>query len=154
MSNFLEQNIFYQKSKSKYNPDVNLKKNIIEKERNINLFKKNDIIYNSITNIVPTNIKTFKDLELQKDLPINNIDKLIAEKNKERQNLELELNNNKQKFTINEPVVEKIQNYNELKNIQSNFLKKQNIEIQDNKNRYEDIMNDLKYLGIINNNYK
>ena len=144
-------NIFLQKSKDKFNPDVILKKNSIEKDRKNNIFKKNDIVYNSITNITPNNIKTTKDLELQKDIPICNFDTLLAEKTKERNEQENINKTTKQKIIINNTVNEKTQTYNELKSELLDFTNLQKNEIKTNKNKYENIIDNLKNLGIINN---
>ena len=60
MSNPISNNVFLQKSKEKYNPDVNQKKSTLEKTRKENVFKKNTVVYNSITNQIPENIKSHK----------------------------------------------------------------------------------------------
>jgi hypothetical protein len=142
-------NIFLQKSKDKFNPDVISKKTSIEKDRKNNIFKKNDIVYNSITNLTPNNIKTTKDLELQKDTPICNLDLLLAEKTKERNEQEIINKTTKQKIIINNN--EQTQTYNELKSELLNFTNLQKNEIKTNKNKYENIIDNLKNLGIINN---
>jgi hypothetical protein len=147
MSNdLLQKNIFYQNSKDKYNPDIIIKKNNVENERVKNIFKKNNITYNSITNHTPNIINTSKDLELQKDTPLMNIDKAIALKQQER--MEQYLNKpNKQKILI---VEEQKELCTELKIGHQDFAKKQTHEILINKNKYEDIVKDLKDLGIFN----
>lgn len=142
-------NIFLQKSKDKFNPDVISKKTSIEKDRKNNIFKKNDIVYNSITNLTPNNIKTTKDLELQKDTPICNLDLLLAEKTKERNEQEIINKTTKQKIIINNN--EQTQTYNELKSELLDFTNLQKNEIKTNKNKYENIIDNLKKLGIINN---
>ena len=151
MNNILQKNIFLQQTKDKYNPDVISKKNIIEKDRKNNIFKKNEIVYNSITNISHTNIKTHKDLELQKDKPLNNLTELLAEKNKERCEQEIITKLPKQKVIINNLNNEKVQTYSELKSEQINFTSLQENEIKQNKNKYENIIDNLKNLGILNN---
>jgi len=142
-------NIFLQKSKDKFNPDVISKKTSIEKDRKNYIFKKNDIVYNSITNLTPNNIKTTKDLELQKDTPICNLDLLLAEKTKERNEQEIINKTTKQKIIINNN--EQTQTYNELKSELLDFTNLQKNEIKTNKNKYENIIDNLKNLGIINN---
>jgi hypothetical protein len=151
MNNLLQKNIFLQQTKDKYNPDVISKKNIIEKDRKNNIFKKNEIVYNSITNISHANIKTHKDLELQKDKPLNNLTELLAEKNKERCEQEIITKLPKQKVFINNLNNEKVQTYSELKSEQINFTSLQENEIKQNKNKYENIIDNLKNLGILNN---
>tara|TARA_B110000971_G_C19625688_1_gene326874 strand:+ start:30 stop:470 length:441 start_codon:yes stop_codon:yes gene_type:complete len=144
-------NIFLQQSKDKYNPDVTTKKKIIEQDRTNNIFKKNDIVYNSITNISHSNIKTHKDLELQKDTPLNNFSVLLAEKNKERNEQDNISKLPKQKVIINNLSNEKVQTYNELKSEQIEFANLQENEIKQNKNKYQNIIGNLKNLGILNN---
>jgi hypothetical protein len=153
MNNLLEKNIFYQKCKEKYNPDVLVKKSTIEKTRSDVIFKKNDLVYNSITNNIPDNINSQKDLELKKDLPLTNIELILQQKNLER--LEEDNNNSKnikQKVIINDDETNnKSVIYNELKNEQIEYSKIRNNQIKNNKDRYDDIMVNLKNLGIINN---
>ena len=152
MNNLLEKNIFYQKSKDKSNPDVLIKKSTIEKNRTEAVFKKSDLVYNSITNTVPENIRSPKDLELKRDLPLSNLELLIQQKTNERND---EDNNNKlikQKVIINDDIkTNDSLIHKELKNEQTEFSKIQIDKIQNNKDRYNDIMSNLKNLGIINN---
>jgi len=152
MNNLLEQNIFYQKCKDKYNPDVLIKKNKIELNRSEIIFKKNDLVYNSITNNIPQDIRSQKDLELNRDLPITNIEVLVQQKNKERIEDDNINKNIKQKVIINNEISSN-ENliHKELKNEQIEFSKIQNNQIKNNKNRYDDIIINLKNLGIINN---
>jgi hypothetical protein len=149
--NNLQKNIFLQKSKDKFNPDIISKKNLLENERKNNIIKKNNLIYNSITNIVPTEIKSYKDLELQKDIPICNFENLLAEKNKERIDQEVSNKSIKQKVIVSNINNEKIQTYNELKSEQINLLNLKNKETENNKNNYDNIIDNLKKLGILNN---
>lgn len=152
MNNLLEKNIFYQKCKEKYNPDILVKKNTIEKTRSEIIFKKNDLVYNSITNNVPQNIRSQKDLELHRDLPLTNLESLIQQKNKERIEEDNANKNIKQKVIVdNEIETNKNLIYKELKNEQIEFSKIQNSQIKHNKDRYDDIIINLKNLGIINN---
>jgi hypothetical protein len=153
MSNqLLQKNIFYKKSKDKFNPDVVVKKKNIEKERTGNIFKQNNVVYNSITNQAPSNIKKQSDLILTKDEPISNIDKLVTNKLNERLEQETQNKMIKQKVAlddINAP--HNAKEYTDLKNMQINYSKTQTKEILVNKNKYENIMKNLKDLGIINN---
>jgi hypothetical protein len=148
----MNDNIFFQISKNKYNPDVLQKKNEIEKKRTETIFKKNAVVYNSITNQVPNEIRNQKDLELNKDLPINNIDNILAEKNKERKELEnmLKQQQQKQKVILNNEVNEKVLNCIDLKNIQKYHAESKKKEIEINKNKYQNIILHLKNSGIIN----
>jgi predicted glycosyltransferase len=143
----LQKNIFYQKSKEKYNPDIIIKKSNIESERTKNIFKKNNITYNSITNQTPDVINTSKDLELKKDTAIMNIDQIVILKQQERIEQQTLIKPNKQKIIM---VEEQKQSNNELKNVHQDFIRKQTNENIINKNKYEDIVKDLKDLGIFN----
>ena len=76
----IQKNVFIQKSKDKFNPDVIKKVESEDKNRKVSVFKKTNQTYNSITNQNPDNIKTQKDLELEKDNPLNNIEQIILQK--------------------------------------------------------------------------
>jgi hypothetical protein len=154
MNNQISNNIFLQKSKEKYNPDIIQKKNNLDKIRKENIFKKNTIVYNSITNQVPENIMSYKDLELEKDVTINNINQLIAKKTKERNELEEEFKQKtpKQKIVMHDNTVNNNSStFNEMKKIQSEYIIDHTKKIETNKNKYDHIMKNLKDLGIINN---
>ncbi len=147
-------NIFLQKSKEKYNPDIAQKKNNLDKTRKENIFKKNTIVYNSITNQIPENIMSHKDLELEKDCVLNNINQLIAKKTKERNDLEEEFKhkNPKQKIVMNDNTINNNSlTFNDMKKIQSEYIIDHNKKIETNKYKYDHIMKNLKDLGIINN---
>ena len=62
MNPHITNNVFLQKSKDKYNPDVTQKKSVLDKTRKENIFKKNTVVYNSITNQVPENVRSHKNL--------------------------------------------------------------------------------------------
>ena len=78
-------NVFIQKSNKKFNPDVLKKVEFEDKNRTQSVYKKSNQTYNSITNQNPENIKTQKDLELEKDNPLDNIEQIILQKKKERE---------------------------------------------------------------------
>ena len=146
-----QKNLFLQKSKDKFNPDVLKKKEDFDKNRKINIFKKSTVTYNSITNQVPDNIKNQKDLELNKDLVITDLDNIIMQKKKEREEQDILLKPQKQKLVTNDNIIDdKNQDFNELKTEQTQYLDTQKKIIETNKNKYEDIMNNLKNLGILN----
>lgn len=154
MNTQISNNVFLQKSKDKYNPDVNQKKCNLEKTRKENVFKKNTIVYNPITNQVPENIKSYKDLELEKDVAIDNINQVIAKKTEERIALEEEFKqkNPKQKIIMTDnTTTDKPLTFTEMKNIQTEYSIHHKKKIETNKNKYDDIMKNLKDLGIINN---
>lgn len=154
MNTQIKNNVFLQKSQKKYNPDVNQKKFNLEKTRKENVFKKNTIVYNSITNQIPENIKSYQDLQLEKDSAIININQLITKKNEERIALEEEFkqNNPKQKIIMSDNTTDtKISTFTEMKKIQTEYAIHHNKKVETNKNKYEGIMKNLKDLGIINN---
>jgi hypothetical protein len=147
-----QKNIFLQNSKDKCNPDVLKKKDDVDKNRKMNVFKKSTTTYNSITNHTPENIKSQKDLELQKDGVLTNIESIILQKKKEREDQEALLKPQKQKLVMEDDLEQKkIQNFNEMKEEQSEYLISHKKVIENNKNRYDNILNNLKNLGIINN---
>jgi len=147
-----QKNVFLQKSKDKFNPDVLKKKDDVDKNRKINVFKKSNTTYNSITNHTPESIKSQKDLELQKDSVIQNLESIIMQKKKEREEQEIQLKPQKQKIIIEENIEQKkIQDFNEMKEEQTEYLNTHKKVVEDNKNRYDDILCNLKNLGILNN---
>ena len=154
MNTQIKNNVFLQKSKEKYNPDVNQKECTLKKTRKENVFKKNTVVYNSITHQVPENIKSSRDLELDKDSAITNINQLITQKNDERKALEEEFKqkNPKQKIIMTDnTTTEKPTTFTEMKKIQADYTTQHNKKVEINKNKYGDIMKNLKDLGIINN---
>ena len=149
-----QQNIFLQKKKEKFNPDVETKKKNEEKARVVSVFKKSNVTYNSITNQTPQIVKSQKDLELNKDIPLDNINQIIAQKMKEREEQDQVNKPQKQKIVMEETTTEikpSIEDFNDMKLEQKEQLDKQNKIIENNKNKYEDIMCNLKKLGILNN---
>ena len=147
-----QKNVFLQKTKDKFNPDVLKAKDAIDKNRKINVFKKTNVTYNSITNNTPENIKSQKDLELQKDNAIQNIETVMAQIKKDREEQEIQLKPQKQKLIINETLEKKkIHDFNEMKEEQTEYLNTHKKVVEINKNRYDDILSNLKNLGILNN---
>ena len=146
-----QKNLFLQKSKDKFNPDVITKKDEFDKNRKVNIFKKSTVTYNSITNQIPNNIKNQKDLELCKDSAISDLENIIMQKKKERDDQDILLKPPKQKLVLNDDINDnKNQDFNELKTEQTQYLNTQKKIIETNKNKYDDIMNNLKNLGILN----
>jgi hypothetical protein len=146
-----QKNLFLQKSKDKFNPDVIMKKDEFDKNRKVNIFKKSTVTYNSITNQIPNNIKNQKDLELGKDSAITDLENIILQKKKEREEQDILLKPQKQKLVLNDNINDnKNQDFNDLKTEQTQYLDTQKKIIEINKNKYDDIMNNLKDLGILN----
>lgn len=145
-----QNNLFLQKTKEKFNPDVLKKKIEFDKNRKINIFKKSNVTYNSITNNIPNTIKTQKDLELPKDDVISDLDSVILKKKKEREDQGVLLKQHKQKLIVPNKSEEENTEFIELKSEQNKYLDTHKKTIETNKNKYDDIMNDLKNLGILN----
>jgi hypothetical protein len=140
--------------KDKSNPDIIKKTNENDSTRKNTKFRLTSITYNSITNNTPAVIKKQKDLELEKDKPINNISNNINQKLKERKDQDTLYKPPKHKINVVDQNSnnELIQNFNELKNDQKLFTVSQKNSIELNKNKYDNIICNLKDLGIITNN--
>ena len=156
MNNLLEKNIFIKMNQTKFNPDINSKNEAIKNDRETNIFMKSNITYNSITNHVPIDIKSQKDLELNKDKPLENLKDIILNKAKERMEQEQLFKPIKQKILINTENNNTEnnnvpQNFNDLKIDQTIFNDNQQTTINNNKNKYENILKNLKSLGILGN---
>ena len=160
----MEQNIFYSQKNNilqaqmskhdtenindcsrKYNPDIDDKYKIKKNERNNNNFNLSNIIYNPITGIIPSDIKSPNDLKINTLNHNDNIDKLISQKENERC----------QQDILYKPLQTKIVNNNIQENINniSNFdeLKHQSTQINNiADDKYNNILEGLKNLGIIN----
>ncbi len=155
----MNNNIFIKLNKNKYNPDIESKLNNISQERTQTKFNLSKTIYNPITGVIPDKLNTQNDLVLQKDKHIVDIKSLISQKEFERaeqneiykpiktkivNNIIQDSNNlvkddsfKNDSFKNNDY----IKTYNELKHI----IPPTNI----NQNNYNNILGDLKDLGII-----
>jgi hypothetical protein len=145
----MKKNVFYEMKKNKNNPDILVKKKEKENERKSNVFKSSTTTYNSITNQIPNTVKTQKDLELSKDKPLSNIEKLIADKALERQLEEKKFKPVKQKLISNEENTIENNNFNDLKKEQQQSINEQKTIILNNKNKFNNLLNNLKSLSII-----
>lgn len=150
----MENNIFFKDKKNKFNPDVI--KNASKKtgERKKTEFQVSKTVYNPVTNeAVPDTIKSAKDLKLKKDDCLNNNDikKMIKEKQNERTKQEYDLKPVKLKAIPDDLIVDKhIENFDELKKNSEAHVKKVIQEHSVQKNKFDNIISNLKDLGIIN----
>ena len=149
----MENNIFLKDKKDKFNPDVI--KNVSKKtnERKKTEFEASKTIYNPVTNQVPNNVKTAKDLKLEKDNSLNTyeIKKIMRDKENERRKQEADLKPIKLKAIPEDLIIDKhIENFDELKKNSETHAKKVIQEHESQKNKYDNIITSLKNLGIIN----
>ena len=146
----MENNIFFKNKKDKFNPDVlsNLSKKSGERQKTE--FKESKTIYNGITNTVPDKIKNYKDLKLEMDHPMENTKKTLASKLDERSKQEYELKPQKLRALPQNLIVDKhIENFDELKNNSESHMKITQQELNQQRDKYTNIMSNLKNLGIL-----
>jgi hypothetical protein len=146
----MENNIFFKNNKKKFNPDIanNMAKKTMERRKSE--FAASKTVYNSITNQVPQNVKTIKDLELKKDKPLSNESQILTGKISERTKQDMELKPQKMKTIIDNLIVDKhIENFDELKNKSEIFINENIKEQIKQKHDYYNIMENLKSLGIL-----
>ena len=141
----MENNIFF-KTKNKHNPDIILKMDDKQKERDVNIFINNNMIYNPITGIIPQKITDADDLVIiKKEEQKCDISKKIIEKQNERDEQDI----------LCLPINNKIAPINMNTNNQTNnYIKqfddfKKGIVLQKNNSKYNDILMGLQDLGII-----
>jgi hypothetical protein len=151
----MENNIFFKNKKEteKFNPDVisNLSKK--NGERKKIEFKASPTVYNAITNIVPKDVKSPKDLLLNSNEPFDDIKKLINQKKIERSRQDFDLKPQRIKALPDNLIVDKhIENFDELKNNSEIHMKNTINTMTEQKSKYNDIMLNLKRLGILNKN--
>ena len=149
----MENNIFFKNKKEtdKFNPDVisNLSKK--NGERKKSEFKSSQTVYNAITNIVPKEVKSAKDLQLNSNEPFDDIKKLINQKKTERSRQDFDLKPQKIKALPDNLIVDKhIENFDELKNNSEIHMKNTINSMTQQKSKYNEIMLNLKRLGILN----
>ncbi len=138
----MDNNIFFKNRKEKFNPDVDNKLQEREKERSNTKFEMLNTIYNPIIGIAPEKVNNSKDLVLKIDTNKKNIKELIQEKENER------LKQDEIYKPIKNKIVNKPIENNNYENINTfSDLKKNMIQKTENKNN--NILNNLKSLGII-----
>ena len=166
----MENNIFVKIKREKFNPDVDEKMKGKESEREKTRFELTTSIYNPITGVVPSQIRSNNDLVLQKDCAYSTTDikKLIMEKENERVNQDIQykpvktkvINNNPQNsyVGVNQPNQDTyqqqsrtnyIETYEELKKGSAHVKSEQEKNINSNKDKYNNILDGLKDLCII-----
>ena len=146
----MENNIFFKNKKDKFNPDVlsNLSKKSGERQKTE--FRESKTVYNGITNNVPDKIKNYKDLKLEMDRPMENTKKTLASKLDERSKQEYELKPQKLRALPQNLIIDKhIENFDELKNNSESHMKTTQNEMNQQKDKYTNIMSNLKNLGIL-----
>ena len=139
----MENNIFYKNSKKKFNPDIKERYTNKEIERTCK-YNLNTIFYNPITNIVPPKIESTQDLILNNEINNNNLQKILMDKEKDRNHQDKEytfINNKLNIFDQN--ANNSISTFNDLKQLSNNTNSTNNIH------KYNNILVDLKTLGII-----
>ena len=145
----MENNIFIKEKKGKSNPDIitNLSKKNTERKKNEYVASNN--VINSITNKVPEKIRNQKDLLLEKDTPLQNINKLIMARKNERSKEEYETRPQELKVLPNNLTVDKqINNFQELKTTSETQIKNTLEQQKIQKSKYNDIINNLKKSGL------
>ena len=165
----MENNIFVKIKRDKFNPDVENKLKGKETERTNTKFNLTKSIYNPITGIIPSQIQSNNDLILNKDCSysVHDIKKLIMDKESERiaqdkhfkpiktkvinNNLNIiettNTNTNTNTNTTNR--TNYIQTYEELKKGSNDTKNEHSKNINQNKEKYNNILDGLKDLGII-----
>ena len=149
----MENNIFFKNKKNteKFNPDIIIDLSKKNNERKKVEFKSSQRVYNGITNIVPLEIKSQKDLLLSMNEPFDDVKKLINQKKSERSKQDFELKPQQIKALPNNLIVDKhIENFDELKNNSEIYMKNTINSMKEQKTKYNDIMINLKRLGILN----
>lgn len=168
----MENNIFVKMKREKFNPDIEKKLKGKEGEREKTRFDLSTSIYNPITGVVPSQIRSNNDLVLEKDCAYSNTDikKLIMEKENERVTQDIQykpvktkvINNNPQSSNIsinysdsNQDNLQQqnrtnyIETYEELKRGSTQGKNEQTQLVNQNKEKYNNILDGLKDLGII-----
>jgi hypothetical protein len=147
----MENNIFFKNKKDKFNPDVVSSYSKSNSNRKKNEFKDTKVVYNAITqDQVPDKVKSAKDLQLKKDTPIDNTKRALAQKMDERNKQEFELKPQKLKSLPQNLIVDKkIENFEELKKSSETHIKKTLQEHEKQKHKYDDILGNLKNLGVL-----
>ena len=153
----MENNIFFKNKKDKFNPDVinNLSKKTSERKKTE--FIESKIIYNGITNDVPNKIKNSNDLKLDIDETIdtNTMRKIIKQKEDERSKQDYDLKPQKLKCLPENLIIDKhIENFDELKKNSESYIKKTVQEHSVQKSKYDNIISNLKDLGIFSDTNK
>lgn len=153
----MENNIFFKNKKDKFNPDVinNLSKKTTERKKTE--FIESKIIYNGITNDVPNKIKNSNDLKLDIDESIdtNTMKKIIKQKEDERSKQDYDLKPQKLKCLPDNLIIDKhIENFDELKKNSESYIKKTVQEQSVQKSKYDNIISNLKDLGIFSDTNK
>ena len=146
-NDLLQNNVFFKQNKDKFNPDVIEKQKNLQNDFSVNIFKNNTkLVYNSIIDKIPDEVKSSKDLEIPKDEPIKDYQQVMNIKFKERNEQDMQLKPLKQKIIVEQSVgMEDI--YNNMKEDNKTFINNQNKVITNTK--LDNILENLKDLGIL-----
>jgi hypothetical protein len=142
----MENNIFIKNNKDKYNPDVLIQLSKKNSERSRDAFKTSNIVYNPITNNIPSNISSIRDLQLKQDEPVDNVNKLLMKLKDERSHNYFIP---KQKVLYDNESDKPIQDFNDMKVSSEKYLKDIQSQYNMDKNKYNNILLNLKNLGIL-----
>ena len=153
----MEKNIFMKTINNKYNPDINDKITQKSNERSNTTFNLSTNIYNPITGIIPSSVKSNKDLILEKDKQLSSVDikTLILKKEQERLEQNQILKPIKTKVIANSIPIQPTINNTEQPD-RTNYIKTfEDLKHGSNNNKnitpkkYDNILDGLKDLGII-----
>lgn len=134
--NIMEKNPFVKNKK--YNPDVLVNHGKKIGERTNVEYKKKDELFNSQINSTSLNVKL--------DKPINDLDNEIQRKILERKDQEFDFKGKKNIIPSSNP--NEFNQFNDLKN--NKERDNENKQIIKDENNYDNVMDDLKKLGILN----
>lgn len=143
----MDKNVFAKNKK--YNPDVIINMNKKEQERDSIKFKHSEQFFNVGNSRVDSLSKQLNNEDnYKKDIPNFNLDKEIEERMNERINQEILFKGGPNKTVIPNSNPNEFHQFNDLKNNDERVKKDK--EIAKQSNEHNDMMQNLKDLGILN----
>lgn len=143
----MDKNVFAKNKK--YNPDVIINMNKKEQERDNIKFKHSEQFFNVGNSRVDSLSKQLNNEDnYKKDIPNFNLDKEIEERMNERINQEILFKGGPNKTVIPNSNPNEFHQFNDLKNNDERVKKDK--EIAKQSNEHNDMMQNLKDLGILN----